>query len=265
MFSINQKSPLAFIVAGFEHSGTTLVSEILRQHPALDSAFEGGLLLPKRISEFTKLEPFASNFIGGWKITNDQLKDICTSRNYATAYRKLRDYSKLIDDKSSKIFDKTPRYMQRLPTILKKINGLQAVVVVRDMRSLMDSTFSRSDKNIDEWIDSVYPITKRHTISYLDGLTVALNDVNLKKRILVIRYEELILEQEKRCRELFDFIGYAFKPEYLDFQNVRYSKNVYGSKIQADYITKYKLNLPADFLDQVVKDFSLYADYFWDA
>ena len=265
MFWSNSNDPLAFILAGFEHSGTTLISEILRQHPNLDGAFEGGLLLTKKLKDFVDLEPFASNFKSGWKVTDEQLRDICASKNYAEAYGKIQQYSDVIENKGSKIFDKTPRYMQRLSTVLNKLSGLKAVVMVRDMRSLMDSTASRSGLGIDEWIETVYPITRRHTMSYLDGLTVALNDTKLRKQVYVLRYEELILDQEKLSREMFKFLGYEFKPEYLEFQSVRYSKNVYGNSIKTDFITKYKKNLPEDFLNQVVADFSQFSDYFWES
>ena len=49
---INNNNPLFALVCGFEHSGTTLVSEILRQHPQLDSGFEGGFLLNNEAKEF---------------------------------------------------------------------------------------------------------------------------------------------------------------------------------------------------------------------
>jgi hypothetical protein len=43
---------LAVIMAGFEHSGTTMASELLRQHPVLDNGFEGGMLLKASPREF---------------------------------------------------------------------------------------------------------------------------------------------------------------------------------------------------------------------
>ena len=36
---------LRFIICGPEHSGTTLISDIFRQVPGLDSGFEVGVLL----------------------------------------------------------------------------------------------------------------------------------------------------------------------------------------------------------------------------
>lgn len=36
------------VVYGYERGGTSLIAELLRQHPALDGGFEGGFLLGKK-------------------------------------------------------------------------------------------------------------------------------------------------------------------------------------------------------------------------
>ncbi len=255
--------PLAFIIGGFEHSGTTLVSEILRQHPMLDSAFEGGLLLPRELSEFPRMEPFAKNFKNGWKVSEGQLEEICKAPNVSKAYSLLRTHSGILKSRSVMLFDKTPRYMAKLPEILFRVKDVKAVVMVRDMRSIIDSTFSRSKMGLNEWIEGVYPITRRHTLSYLDGLSVALSDPSTAQRVMVVRYEDLVLSQRAKAKEIFDFLGYQFDEQYLSFEGVRY-KNVYGSSVSNSFITKYRENLTPEFIEQIKSDFAGYAEYFWD-
>ncbi len=47
-------SPLFALVCGFEKSGTTLLNEILRRHPGVDSGFECGFLLGQSPRDFLK-------------------------------------------------------------------------------------------------------------------------------------------------------------------------------------------------------------------
>lgn len=254
--------PLSFILTGFEHSGTTLLSEIMRQQPNIDSGFEGGLLLVDQLSKFPEFEPFATNFKNGWKISDQELEIICSSNNYGLAYERIRKFSGIIKDKNCELFDKTPRYLQQLSSVLNKVSDVKAVVLVRDMRSIMDSSFSRSKLEFGDWESEIYPRTLKHTLSYLDGLNNVLNDDALKKRVLVVQYEELILQQEEVAMTIYEFLGYEFKPEYLKFNDVRY-KHVYGNSIQTDYIKKYEANLNKSFQEKVIDDFSNYKQYLW--
>jgi len=258
-----KKSPLAFILTGFEHSGTTLVSEIMRQHPDIDSGFEGGLLLCNKISDFEKLEPFASNFKNAWGIKDPDFVDICKSRNYSEAYEKIRLYSASIPNKKNKIFDKTPRYLQKFPEVLARVPGVNAVVIVRDMRAIIDSTFRRSGKELNEWMETTYPVTLKHTRSYLNGLSKALNINKYKKRILVIRYEQLMLEQEDVSKAVFKHLDFKFNNDYLHFDSVKY-RHVYGNDIQDQYIYKFRENLTDDVQGKIKSDFADYSEYFWD-
>ena len=56
---------LAFVICGVEHSGTTLISEIFRQVPMLDSGFETGVLLSETPSQFLQEMPFATTYRRG--------------------------------------------------------------------------------------------------------------------------------------------------------------------------------------------------------
>jgi hypothetical protein len=61
---ISDNKPLAAIVCGFPNGGTTLISEILRTHPELDSGFEGGFLLSEQPSKFLDLTQLAKECFG---------------------------------------------------------------------------------------------------------------------------------------------------------------------------------------------------------
>lgn len=262
LFFRKKSYPLKFLISGFEHSGTTLISEIMRQHPNIDSGFEGGLLLCDRIVKFKNLEPFASNFKNAWKISESDFEEICRARSYGEAYRKIREASDVISKKNCDLFDKTPRYLQRFSDVLARVPDVKAIIIVRDMRSIMDSTLRRSGKNVDDWMANVYPRTLKHTLSYLDGLERALVSKKNAKRVLVIRYEELILDQEAVIRNVFSHLGYEFSTDYLQFRDVKY-KHVYGSDIQDSFVFKYRENLDQDTQNRIIDDFATHRQYFW--
>ncbi|MEI2422495.1 hypothetical protein V6O07_19615, partial [Arthrospira platensis SPKY2] len=75
--------PLAALVCGFERGGTTLISEIIRQHPLLDSGFECGFLLGKDPAEFTSIQPYCNMLKAGWGVNDSDLNNyICESETW---------------------------------------------------------------------------------------------------------------------------------------------------------------------------------------
>lgn len=68
--------PLRAIVCGYEKSGTTLINEILRRHPQLDSGHEVGVLLVETPRQFHSKQPYCSFFRQTWKLSPEQLADI---------------------------------------------------------------------------------------------------------------------------------------------------------------------------------------------
>lgn len=257
----NNNEPLKTLACGFEHSGTTLVSEILRQHPQLDSGFEGGFLLNDEAKDFLSTEPFCKNAKGGWGVSDEDMQYICTSDTWAEMYSKLREKSSVIKDKSVWLFDKTPRYMQNLTAILQRVPGIPCIVMVRDFRAVFWSSFKRTGLTIEEWHQKIFPTTCKHTKSYADGFQKAV-DSGLRDRLLLIKYEELCLHRQKISKKIFDFLGLEFEPSYLSFENVRYS-HVHGQQISKKYLTEYKDQLPESICNEIIEYMKDYKDWFW--
>ncbi|MGD8629174.1 MAG: hypothetical protein PVH38_02905 [Gammaproteobacteria bacterium] len=57
MARFEKENPLACVITGMEHNGTTLVSQLLNGHPRVASGVECGLL-SSHIVDFHKIEPF---------------------------------------------------------------------------------------------------------------------------------------------------------------------------------------------------------------
>ena len=72
----NDFSPLAFIVCGFEKSGTTLLNEIFRRHPGLDSGHEVGALLGVSPRTFKAHQPYYNFCMQTWRLQASELEHI---------------------------------------------------------------------------------------------------------------------------------------------------------------------------------------------
>ena len=258
---VQNNNPLKVLLCGFEHSGTTLVSELLRQHPQLDSGFEGGFLLNDSIHQFLSTEPFYTNVKGGWGVNDDDLKYICDAEDWPDVYQRLRERARIIKNKDVLLFDKTPQYMQTLPSVLERVPDVSCIVIVRDFRAIFWSSFKRTGLTIDEWYEKIFPITVNHVLSYCKGWQQAL-EKGFANRILLVKYEDLCLNQYQELSKIFDFLGLEFVKSYLSFSEVRYP-HVYGNNISNKYLLEYQDNLPNHICIQIKESMSKYSDWFW--
>jgi tetratricopeptide (TPR) repeat protein len=261
---INNK-PLTAIVCGFEHSGTTLISEILRQHPRLDSGFEGGFLLNNEAKDFLGFEPFYTNLKGGWGVSDEDLEYICSGEYWREVYHRLRERSSVIKNKTTWLFDKTPRYMQKLTHVLKQVPRVPCIVVYKDFRALMWSSFKRNGKQkgltLEEWHEKIFPSSCNHILACARGWGQAIEN-GFGERILLVQYEKLCLNRVEESRKIFEFLELDFEESYLSFQEPRY-EHVYGSEISTQYLTEYKENLPDYICQEILKVTEEYKDWLW--
>ncbi|MDT9188906.1 MAG: sulfotransferase [Limnospira sp. PMC 894.15] len=256
--------PLAAILCGFERGGTTLVSEILRQHPLLDSGFECGFLLGKELNEFPSIQPYCNMLKTGWRVNDSDLNNyICKSTTWLEGYSRLLEKSKIIPNKNTWIFDKTPKYMKFLPDILEKVPGIPCVVIVRDPRALLWSWVKRSpwkDK-LDQWQEKNLKANCDRYLSYGRGWREAI-EKGFGSQILLVQHERLCCCPVEESKKIFDFIGFDFDPAYLSFLDKRYS-NVHESQISEKYITEYRQHFSEKICHQILMHTAEFKDWFW--
>ena len=248
---LENNEPLKAIVCGFEHSGTTLVSEILRQHPRLDSGFEGGFLFCENVQDFLGAEPFYSHAKAGWGVSDEDLKYITAADNWPEVYRRLRERAEVIKDKTSWLFDKTPVYMGYLPQILEKVPDVPCIVIVKDLRAFFWSYFKRTQLSMDEWYNNKFEDPCNHVLFYARGWQQAI-EKGYSKRLLLIKYENLCLNPPGEVKKIFDFLDLDFHEKYLCFPNSRYA-NVRGTQIYIQYLVDYLDHLPSYACDKVLE------------
>jgi len=133
-----------------EHSGTTLLSQLLHAHPQVASGAECGILLSK-LHEFDRLDPFwgwmAARHSWGWGLNEDDRQALLGAQSYEEAYGILavnKGKNTLDPDlrrlflASDIIYDKTPAYVFQLANVLTKID-VPCCVVVKSWREIYDS------------------------------------------------------------------------------------------------------------------------------
>lgn len=240
--------PLCALVCGFEKSGTTVINEVLRRHPRLDSGHEVGVLLVESPREFHSKQPYYSFFRETWKLSNAEVEQICDTDDWSTFYRRARALSPVIADKSVSIFDKTPAYMAHLSDVLRKA-PLPCVVSVRDPRALMFSWANWSGHSSDpnEWLGEHFERNCNRFLTYARGYREAAR--SHPELLRVSQFEHVSINPEVEFEKIFEFLGLAFCADYLSFQSEHF---VYGNTVSTDYIFAYRDGLSSELCNRIL-------------
>lgn len=254
----SEPNALVALVCGFEKSGTTLLNEILRRHPGLDSGFEGGFLLGDSPRRFTSIQPYCVFFRKKWGVSREDLAYICDTDDWHECYRRVREKAAVITDKSCALFDKTPAYMAELDQVLQRIHDLPCIVCVRDPRSLMCSwaNWSGHGEDAEQWLRDNFDDNCQRFLRYARGYSSALPSHG--SRIYVNRFEQLCLNPEAELRRIFAFLGLEFSQDYLRFSSEHF---VYGNTVSTDYIAPYRKSLSKELCQDILDATADYAQW----
>jgi len=223
---------LKCIICGFEHGGTTMLSELIRQHPAVDGRFEIGFLLKDRIADFYREDNLHVEFLRSfWGVSDACLRDyICKASSWAEAYRRLVECS--VVDNDALIYDKTPGYMSMLNKVLAKVDA-PCVALMRDPRAILCSTRKRHHLTTEAFY--------KHYRWYAKGLVRALK--RSPQRILVVQYERLCLEPRREAKRVYDFLGLDLQEDYITLPELAPKHdNVHGA-ISDNFVFEYREKL----------------------
>ena len=258
---------LKFVICGLEHSGTTLLSDIFRQAPELDSGFEVGVLLGKSPKEFPNVQPFYKNMLSGWQITEDNLAAICNTSSFSEFYSSLEKKSQVLKPKTKDTFDKTPRYFAKIFECYKKVE-VPFIATYKDPRSLVFSDFKRTGKGR-EFI-AWYKQYKKPKLRYLENIYknsyIPLKNQfkeNKLSNILCVSLEEVCLNTRQTMNLIFSHVGIEFKLEYFLLKDLRYPhtrKPEISSRIPFEYLE----SLQKIDIMKIEKDFCQLQDWFYE-
>lgn len=253
-------SPFIFVF-GSGRSGTTLVREILNQHPDINILPETGF--------YDRLWG-ARRMLGAVRCRDARIRWLyyLLYQSYDPAMTVYRQYFANVTDefeknaprdeneffirfvktlgelKGKKIFgEKTPRHLLYWEKVLSEIPGSQAIITMRDPRAVVSSMLKRGDLASDVWKAAVewrlYTDTIRQIIDKYGA------------RVKLVKYEDLVLDSVKVIGEICEFIGVEF---CSTMQQGGESNSSYGQKnvgIFSDSLERWRKELTTTELELV--------------
>jgi len=210
----------SFVICGIEHSGTTLLSDIFRQVPTIDSGFETGVLLVDSPREFRSLDPFISNIVSGWGVKDTELDMICDCDTFDEFYDRLWQQSTVVNHQKTIMFDKTPRYFSTLNSCTQKID-CPFIATYKDPRAIVASDFRRDKaENFSVWFDSYAPRKKKYLrIIYAQLEQTVQGSI---PNAIAVSLEAVCLDTRQTLEKMFAHVGQEFDLSYLLLKNLRY-------------------------------------------
>ena len=216
-----------FFIVGSGRSGSTMLRLMLASHSRLAIPPETWFLtaLVKRFSVESPLgadevESAVSIMTGHYRWADMKL-DAQELRRQVSRLREpyLRDLLEIVyrwhgeGEGKARWGDKTPQYIEIVPELLRMYPDARFIALFRDGRDVVKS-FQNAPYG--RW--SLEEITRRSR-----DWNAAVKShwrwtrSEFRQRILLVRYENLVVEPEATLREICQFIGERFEPQMLSF------------------------------------------------
>jgi hypothetical protein len=239
---------LRFLICGLEHSGTTLISDLFRQLPEIDSGFEVGVLLRDSPAAFRDLQPFADNMLSGWGIDETTFEHCCAAPDFETFYARLMAASTVLAPDTRAIFDKTPRYLSDLEAVLDRSN-VPVVIGYKDPRAMVCFDFKRArDEDFDSW----YADYKPRKLRYVQKCYRQFMAHRDNPRVTTVGLEELAMNARATMQRMFAHVGERFELSYAVIDTLRYD-NVKSRTVSADIAFEYMTDLITNAKARIIK------------
>jgi len=207
-------STLPVFVLGMPRSGTTLVEQIIAGHSAIHGAGEVGCLNPV-IHSMARWEWHC----GSGRSYPDCVEDLTAAEVMAYADKvleSLRQYH----PRARHIVDKLPHNFENVGLIRLLFPDAPVIHVLREPRDVALSNFFTDYQAKFGGMGFAYNLTDlgKHLVDY-QRLMAHWNVVS-PRPILTLTYESVVEGVEQAARTLLDYIGVAWEPQVLDFQNL---------------------------------------------
>lgn len=249
---------LKFVICGMEHTGTTLVSDLFRQVPELDSGFEVGVLLRDTPAEFLDLKPFSHNILEGWGITRAQFEQCCAAQDHLEFYSRLLAASTTLSAGIKSIFDKTPRYVAQMKSCLEKVD-VPFIVTHKDPRAIVASDFKRAKtRDFNAWYADYMP-RKR---AYMRACYAEWEIARHNPRVFQVGLEELAMNARASMERMFNHVGLEFSLDYAVLKELRF-KNTRANFVSAEIAFEYPKVLPESAEKHILRDFAEIDGWFY--
>jgi hypothetical protein len=113
-------------------------------------------------------------------------------------------YDQAIDCGKSRWVEKTPEHLHRIGAILRNREMAKVIIMIRDGRDVVASLFARTSK-------------LRESVSRWKNDTKTALSFAVHPRVLLVKYEELVVEFKETTMRVFGFIGEEYEDAVKDF------------------------------------------------
>ena len=213
------------IVAGIEHTGTTMAASLLQNAPNLYGAFECGLLMVRSPKEFRPCKRRKTNYNcvhqtfydlmsmstkgHGWGISEAQREQMINiPKCHAEQYAMLRSFSPYFQpstiNEGSWLVDKTPMYYRKLLSVMEQTPGVPVILTQRYNLDILDSYAKRG-------IATKYA---RKALKEFHQNKEACETV-FPDRLFVLDFNKFGEQPHTVMAEMFAFLGLQWDPSYL--------------------------------------------------
>lgn len=246
-----------FFIVGVQRSGTTLLSVMLRKHPAI--YLEERALAFRIIAAAQRAgKTIACNLTAdrrkfrSWLIRNDldgrlaKLLDHDRAEQYGSWQELVRHSieKRLEEQKRSMWADKAPNLQHFLPDLRLLLPQARFIHIVRDGRANAYSLSRRSSRSLllsaQQWVDgNIQAITNQEWIGLDD--------------YLIIRYEDLLRKPEATMRQVCTFLELPFSEAILDPSDdqIPAGERYVKSKLDPDKIDAFRQQLSPRDMRQI--------------
>ena len=204
------------VVCGMEHAGTTLLAQLLRQHPHIETGYEVGALMHQSIEQFWNNtgvwkqynDPnYRYGLEQGWKLGDVGRQAVRSAKDWQNFYGQLHAHSPLVRDKRSYLIDKTPPYQAVIDNIATRFD-VPIVIIIKDPVLLFDSWYRRHQTQVIAMAQ------------YYAGRAAATQRAKqlFPDQVFIIAYEDLVRFPGRVMDKVFTHIGVEpmLLPDTLD-------------------------------------------------
>jgi len=230
--NFREASKLGVIVTGYEHTGTTMLAQLIKSAPGLFGGFECGLGVVHEVPQFYEWLTWSpENDL--WGLNKESRDMVVNSRCMAESYYNLHQYSPLFHyggHQNDLIVDKTPRYLHMLVKVMDETPGVPVIISNKEESQMRQSYKKRGYS--DHFIDSQITIVSKQ----IDGA--------MKKypgRIKMVDTTEWLEKPNEIMEDVFGFLGLEWKPEYLSMKALN-SKRLPGSVVSKPFTYEKVVN-----------------------
>ncbi|MEL6655878.1 MAG: sulfotransferase [Bacteroidota bacterium] len=248
-----------FFITGLQRSGTTLLSFMLSNHPAvfLDEYSLGFRIIQALKTNYSRVLPKHLD------LTEEEIISQLVEHDYKGRLRQLIDVTKLEEVDSVRALitrsiqqklqkegrsywgDKSPGLQHWLPELLLLMPQAKLIHIVRDGRATAASMRKRARKHLmwsaQRWVDGNLTALQHQ---YILG----------KEQMLVIRYEDLLTDPEGSMGRICTFLDLDFDPLVLDLsqhQRTGGDQSYVQDRLSSSKIDSYRKELSVNEIRQL--------------